>query len=84
MECVTKRLGGKEMSRVPSDRWVARVLREADFILSKQLAEKMGSERQMTLTTDSATHNNVSFLGAQVHFQDGTSYTMGNALTSAI
>ena len=39
--------------------------------------EKVMSEKQITLTMDTATHNNVSFLGAQIHFKDGTSHLLG-------
>ena len=77
LESVTKRLCGKELERVPSDRWVANILNEANTILNRQLVTKMQTDDHLCITTDTATHNNVSFVGTQLHCSDGTNYTLG-------
>ena len=77
IETVTRHVTGCSLDRVPSSKWVSRVILEADLLLSRQFSERMETETQVTLTTDTATHNNISFMGAQVHFKDGTSHTLG-------
>ena len=80
MDIVLRRLTGKTLDQVPSDKWVSRVLKESNLILNRQIAEKMMSEKQMTLASDTATHSNISFLGSRVHFPDGSSLTTGIGL----
>ena len=79
IETVMKKLAGVTLNRVPTDRWISRVLLEADLILSRQLTEKIQSEKHITLATDNATHSNVGYMGSQLHYQDGTRQTIGKS-----